>query len=287
MDVFNKFYSTVSTTVSQLQGVLPGNPVTREYEVIAHIASAGSGLQWKIYSGYKKSTRQEASIFVFEKRQLERWTKQDREDILSSLKRGAAQLTRLRHPQVLVVHHPCEESRDSLAFATEPVFASLANVLGKSENTPSPPNLLLKNYKLFDVEIKYGLLQVGEGLSFLHNDAKILHHNLTPENIVINQQGAWKIFGFDFCILNAQPAAATAVWPWHQYKTDVHPLAQPELDYLAPECGLSESNSAASDMYSLGVLITALYNDGQPLLTCNKDWLTYKKNINEVSYNFK
>lgn len=43
MDVFNKFYSTVSTTVSQLQGVLPGNPVTREYEVIAHVASAGSG----------------------------------------------------------------------------------------------------------------------------------------------------------------------------------------------------------------------------------------------------
>lgn len=43
MEVFNKFYSTVSTTVSQLQGVLPGNPVTREYEVIAHVASAGPG----------------------------------------------------------------------------------------------------------------------------------------------------------------------------------------------------------------------------------------------------
>uniref|UniRef100_A0A1B6KRA0 Protein kinase domain-containing protein n=1 Tax=Graphocephala atropunctata TaxID=36148 RepID=A0A1B6KRA0_9HEMI len=171
---------------------------------------------------------------------------------------------------------------DSIAFATEPVFASLANILGKSENTPSPPNLLLKNYKLFDVEIKYGLLQVGEGLSFLHNDAKILHHSLTPENIVINQQGAWKIFGFDFCILNSQPAAATAVWPWYPYKTDVHPLAQPDLDYLAPECGLAESNSAASDMYSLGVLITALYNDGQPLLSSNKDWLTYKKNMNEL-----
>lgn len=70
-----------------------------------------SGLQWKIYSGYKKSTRQEASIFVFEKRQLERWTKQDKDIILNSLKRGAAQLTRLRHPQILVVHHPCEESR--------------------------------------------------------------------------------------------------------------------------------------------------------------------------------
>lgn len=49
MDVFNKFYSTVSTTVSQLQGVLPGNPVTREYEVIAHVASAGPGKLQKNY----------------------------------------------------------------------------------------------------------------------------------------------------------------------------------------------------------------------------------------------
>lgn len=43
MEVFNKFYSTVSTTVSQLQGVLTGNPVTREYEAVSHIASAGPG----------------------------------------------------------------------------------------------------------------------------------------------------------------------------------------------------------------------------------------------------
>jgi hypothetical protein len=37
-----------------------------------------------------------------------------------------------RHPQILTVQHPLEESRDCLAFATEPVLASLANVLGGS-----------------------------------------------------------------------------------------------------------------------------------------------------------
>lgn len=50
--------------------------------------------------------------------------------------------------------------RDSLAFATEPVFASLANVLGITENMPTSINPQLKDYKLFEVEIKYGLLQV-------------------------------------------------------------------------------------------------------------------------------
>lgn len=47
MDVINKFYSSVSSTVSQLSGVLPGNPVTREYEITNHIASAGPGIVFK------------------------------------------------------------------------------------------------------------------------------------------------------------------------------------------------------------------------------------------------
>jgi len=67
------------------------------------------------------------------------------------------------------------------------------------ENTPQPMSKDLQNYNLYDIDIKYGLMQLGQGLAFLHNDAKLLHHNLCPENVVINEQGAWKIFGFDFC----------------------------------------------------------------------------------------
>lgn len=214
MDVLTKLRNTVSNTItntvhntayglSQLSSVLPGNPVTREFEVIAHIASAGPGLLWKVYSGYKKSTKQEAAIFLFEKRILERWSsKTDRELVLETLKRGIMQLTKLRHPQILTVQHPLEESRDSLAFATEPVFASLANALGNLENVPQPLPTNLRNYKLLDIEIRYGLLQLGEGLAFLHGDVKLLHQNLCPESIVINSHGVWKIFGFDFCALN-------------------------------------------------------------------------------------
>lgn len=62
--------------------------------------------------------------------------------------------------QVLTVQHPLEESRDSLAFATEPVFASLANVLGHTDSAPSPLPPQLCDYKLYDIEIKYGLMQV-------------------------------------------------------------------------------------------------------------------------------
>jgi len=55
------------------------------------------------------------------------------------------------------------------------------------------------------------LLQLGEGLAFLHSDVKLLHRNLCPESIVMNVHGAWKIFGFDFCALN-QNSDSKQVW---------------------------------------------------------------------------
>ncbi|CAG9787952.1 unnamed protein product [Diatraea saccharalis] len=278
MEVFNKFYSSVSNTVSQLSGVLPGNPVTREFEATQFIASAGPGLLWKIYKGYKKSTKQEASIFVFEKKHLDRWSKADRDIMMEILRRGIVQLTKLRHPQVLTVQHSLEESRESLAFATEPVFASLANILGNTENMPQPIPSHLNNYKLYELEIKYGLMQVAEGLAFLHNDVKLLHHNLCPESIIVNQQGAWKIFGFDFCIANQSGPGVAPFWPFAEYCQAMPPLTQPSLDYLAPEYVLSATHSPASDIFSLGMVIYVLHSTGHQTLgnICN-DYSKFKR----------
>ena len=63
------------------------------------------GLIWKIYSGVKKSTRQSAAVFVLEKRALDAQysDKTDREAILDQCRKAVAQLTRLKHPQVLTV----------------------------------------------------------------------------------------------------------------------------------------------------------------------------------------
>ena len=106
---------------------------------------------------------------------------------------------------------PCGALRESLAFATEPVFASLANVLGQTENVPSPAPAALRDHKLHQVEIKYGLLQLGQALEFLHGDVKLLHRNVCPESVVINKSGAWKLAGFEFCQAN-RAAADQPVW---------------------------------------------------------------------------
>ncbi|GAB6032653.1 hypothetical protein CHUAL_011531 [Chamberlinius hualienensis] len=244
MDVFTKLRSTVSTKVSQLSGIILGNPVTREFEVVRHVASAGPGLLWRIYSGHKKTTK-----------------------------------------QILTVQHPLEESRESLAFATEPIFASLANVLGCHENMPSPLPADMEGYQLYEVEIKHGVLQLCEGLAFLHGDVRLLHRNICPESIIINRSGSWKLAGFEFCLASTTSSDQPPQWPFHEWEADIHPHAQPPLAYLAPEYALTFSCDAASDLYSLGAVLYFVFNRGRTLLGNNVNTFSaYKKHVNELKH---
>lgn len=55
--------------------------------------------------------KQEVSVVVLEKKLLDKVDKRDREIIMETMKKGPLQLTRLRHPRLLVVQHPMEESK--------------------------------------------------------------------------------------------------------------------------------------------------------------------------------
>lgn len=78
--------------------------------------------------------------------------------------------------RIYMVHYLLEifyYYREALAFATEPVFASLANVLGDHTNVPTPVPSELTEYKLFDVEIKHGIIQVNAHIKNLISVQKI------------------------------------------------------------------------------------------------------------------
>lgn len=278
MQMFDRLKKTVSSTVNSVIG----NPVCREYEVGAQMGSCGPGCLWKIYDGRKKSTGQEVSVFVFEKKVLEKMEKRSSELVLQAMKSGPTHLARLRHPRLLVVQHPLEESRDSLAFATEPVFSSLSNILGNHNNFTSPVPKELKDYELYDVEKVYGLYQVVEGLIFLHNDAKRLHGNLTTESVVVTKNGQWKIAGLHFSKL-AVSTDVQLVFECQGWDSQLNALSQPELNYTAPEHVLSRNCFTSSDMFSLGILIYAIYNSGKPLFDCEGDIVTYKRHIEKMS----
>ncbi|KAL1130482.1 hypothetical protein AAG570_011730 [Ranatra chinensis] len=125
---------------------------------------------------------QEVSVFVFEKKCAEKLHKPKRKETVTELLRGSVrQLERFRHPKILQVVHSVEESGDTLAFASEPVLASLANILAFQESsggggagppatgashqhTPQPgvrpPHA--REYHFLDIELKYGILQVSD-----------------------------------------------------------------------------------------------------------------------------
>ena len=71
-------------------------------------------------------------------------------------------------------------------------------------------------------------------------------------------------------------------WPVPEYDPDVHPLAQPPLDFTCPESALCLAHTPYSDMYSLAALVYAVFTRGGTVFNCAADWYAYKKAMNEV-----
>ena len=73
-------------------------------------------------------------MFVVDKKQLDGFSRHDRDLILDVLKKGVSQLTRLRHPKILSVLHPLEESRSLSLIDLHPIslrdniMASLSDI---------------------------------------------------------------------------------------------------------------------------------------------------------------
>lgn len=55
-----------------------------------------------------------------------------------------------------------------------------------------------------------------------------------------------------------------------EWEPNLPPLCLPNPEYLAPEYILSVSCDSASDMYSLGVVMHAVFNEGKPVFQVNK-----------------
>jgi len=139
----------------------------------------------------------------------------------------------------------------------------------------------LRGHTMFDIEVKYGLLQVSEGLGFLHDSAKMLHRNISPEAVVVNIQGAWKICGFEYCLANTAAPGQEPSWTFPEYDHGQPPETYPQLDYLAPEYGLLGAVTPAADLFSLGMLAYCVFNK-KPLLQSNRTWGVFKRNCQEL-----
>lgn len=268
--------------------------ITSHYTLAAQPSSTSG--PWKIFDAKRKSTGKAASVFVFDKRSLEPQSsggglggrtssvslKRAQEEVLERLKKEASSLARLRHPSILELAEPVEETRNGgLMFATEPVTASLASLLAeKDEQGPAggtgerrsrfvveeaDGSKTSRELEIDELEIQKGLLQIGKGLEFLHEGAGLVHANLTPEAVLVNAKGDWKISGLSFCGPHETSTAATSLAPISLSEVLNHDSRLPRsvqmnLDYTSPDFILDNSLTPSADMFSLGLLIIALYN---------------------------
>ncbi|CAD0107182.1 unnamed protein product [Aureobasidium uvarum] len=258
---------------------------------IAPQPSSTSG-PWKIFDAKKKSTGKAASVFVFDKKSLEPTAsslgggrgnsssiKRAQEEVIDRLKKEASSLARLRHPSVLELAEPVEETRSGgLMFATEQVTVSLAALLAeKDDQERSGRNAgrgsryvvrgndgqdEIRELELDELEIQKGLLQIAKGLDFLHNSAKLVHANLTPDAIFVNAKSDWKISGLAFSTPFSDSVSSPSLSLSEVLNHDARlpPSVQLSLDYTSPDFVLDNNINPSADMFSLGLLIIALYN---------------------------
>ncbi|KAF8982291.1 hypothetical protein BGZ46_001517 [Entomortierella lignicola] len=183
---------------------------------------------------------------------------------------------------MLEVVEPVDESRTAIAFATEPIFASLSNLIGNYENLTTVSEDI-RQFELDELELQKGLLQLGKGLQFCHNDAKIVHGNLVPDAIFVNAKGDWKLAGFGFStFLSRDPNVPTPVEYWN-YDHELHHYCQRDLDYQAPEYVLDQRLDPSNDMFSIGCLAYSVLNKGAPLFQTHGNLNTYRQQIGRIN----
>ena len=63
-------------------------------------------------------------------------------------------------------------------------------------------------------------------------------------------------------------------------------MAQPDLDFIAPEVQMNHSGKevfTVVDMFSLGMTICAIYNNGKSLIQANHNPSVYAKRVEQVT----
>ena len=168
---------------------------------------------------------------------------------LAACRAEMATLARLKHPSLLRLIAPLEETRTQLVVLTEIVTSSLADVLKGPE-------------RLEELEVKLGLLNIAEALQFLHNNAGLVHAGVCPASIFVSaQEGVWKLGGFAFAAHLDYKVAGQ-----HAFDYRTPGVLAPPLPYSAPELVLATGDvTATADIFSLGLLTYELLTAQQLL----------------------
>lgn len=259
---------------------------------------------WSIHTGKPKITTtngpSKVSIFIFDKKRFENYLlkygiikskssskdKQLIHDAYNILRNQVNNLAKFKHPNILTLIEPIEEHSKNFIFVTEYVTASLQSSFQDCNNE----NFNYLNDNSRDIIIKRGILQVLQGLDFIHNRLSSVHLDLQPKSIFINESSDWKISGFGH-LLKLSNSVNTENYYITQYDPRIPEFMQLDLNYTSPEIVIDHILSVKNDYFSLGILIYFLYY-GKTLFTCEgsseyyrDEYSKFEKRVAKMSWN--
>ena len=206
-----------------------GQKINDRYEIIKTIGEGGMA---NVYLANDTILDRKVAIKVL------RGDLSNDEKFIRRFKREALSVSNLSHPNIVEVYDVGEEEGN--------YYIVMEYIEGKTLK-----QLLQKRGALTLNEVIDIMLQLTDGLAHAH-DAYIIHRDIKPQNIMIEDNGLIKITDFGI----AMALNATQLTQTNSVMGSVH--------YLPPEQANGKSATVKSDIYSLGILMYELITGSVP-----------------------
>jgi serine/threonine protein kinase/Tfp pilus assembly protein PilF len=170
--------------------------------------------------------------------------------VFDQLKRETKRCLELTHPRIVRIHDFIHDERSGCISMEYVDGETLSNLRAEKAQKVFEPD-----------EIAVWIHQLCDALDYAHNHAKIIHCDLKPANLIVNQRGELKIS--DFGIARSLTDSAS--------RLTVEQGRSGTLVYMSPQQLNGERCTHLDDIYALGATIYELLTSKPPFYSGNID----------------
>src|SRR5213083_2547345 len=170
--------------------------------------------------------------------------------LLDQLTRETKRCLELTHLHIVRIHDFVHDERSGCISMEYIDGETLSNLRAEKERRVFEPD-----------EINTWMSQLCEALDYAHNRAKVIHCDLKPANLMVNQRGDLKVSDFGIARSLGESVSRLTV---EQGRSGT-------LVYMSPQQLNGERSTHLDDIYSLGASIYELLTSKPPFYTGNID----------------
>src|SRR6184192_3511930 len=218
-----------------------GQKVFGRYTLVKVLGRGGMGIVWLAHD--EELERDVALKF------LPDLMIQDRA-LLDQLKRETKRCLELTHLHIVRIHDFVHDERSGCISMEYIDGETLSNLRAEKERRVFEPD-----------EITTWMSQLCEALDYAHNRAKVIHCDLKPANLMVNQRGDLKVSDFGIARSLGESVSRLTI---EQGRSGT-------LIYMSPQQLNGERSTHFDDIYSLGATIYELLTSKPPFYSGNID----------------